>query len=287
MLREVERLPHSITNVEYRLRHQNGSWRHVESSITNLLADPMVGGIVLNTRDITERKRAGVELQRLQSERAKLLDWTVLASEQERKRLAAELHDGPVQHLTALDLMMERLRLTLNGDGGLSSQLAERVQGRLREEVGGLRRMMVELRPPILDERGLEAALKDHLRVFEQQAGLECFVESKLTHRLDATRETVLYRVAQEALTNVVKHAQAKRAWVSLTQVRGDVVLEIRDDGVGFDSTNASELVPKGHYGLLGMRERVEMAGGRWEVESSPGTGAVVRALFPAEAVLR
>src|SRR5204862_2528872 len=104
-------------------------------------------------------------------------------------------------------------------------------------------------------------ALTDHLNFVGTQSGLECSVESTLDHRLDITEETLLYRVAQEALTNVAKHAGATHAWVLLREGDGHVELEIRDDGVGFDPTRTGDLAKEGHFGLIGMRERVEMAG--------------------------
>src|SRR6266571_3054776 len=106
-LQDLAASPGSTGTVEYRLRHRDGSWRHVETAATNLISDHLVRGVVLNTRDVTRRVEAERTLQRLQAERAELLGRTVQAAEQERKRLSAELHDGPVQHLAALDLLLE------------------------------------------------------------------------------------------------------------------------------------------------------------------------------------
>jgi PAS domain S-box-containing protein len=274
--------PGATRRLDYRRRAVDGEWRHMETVATNLLDEPMVRGLVLNSRDVTGRKQTEQELHSLQVERAKLLDRTVQATEQERKRLALELHDGPVQHLAALTLKLESVGLVLRRPGRTDPiEMVEQVQVRLSSEVNGLRRIMSDLRPPALDERGLEAALMDHLNAVQTESGLECTVESNLDHRLDSTHETVLYRVAQEALTNAIKHARADHAWVSLRSVKDLVELEVRDDGVGFDPSQVADLAREGHFGLIGMRERVEMAGGRWEVASAPGFGTVVRALFP------
>src|SRR5207249_8812465 len=125
----------------------------------------------------------------LQAERASLLDRTVQATEQERKRLALELHDGPVQHLAALDLILESVGLALRPSAeSKPGQLIKKVQVRLRDEVSGLRRLMTELRPPALDERGLEAALRDHVNSVQARSGVLCAVESTLTRRLDPAR---------------------------------------------------------------------------------------------------
>jgi len=233
---------------------------------------------------MNEHYRAAVaeSNRELQDQRRKLLDRTIEATEQERKKLSAELHDGPVQHLTALDIQLETVMSNLQRSGGAGAErVVGQVQERLRSEIAGLRRMMSELRPPVLDERGLQAALADHVGTVERQSGLECIVESTLGERVDPEVETVLYRVAQEALTNVVKHARSDRAWLSLSTENGSVVLEVRDAGVGFDAAGLSEPSSSLHYGMIGMRERVEMAGGTWEVQSKPGSGTRVRAALP------
>jgi PAS domain S-box-containing protein len=272
----------STVHVAYRVRHADGSWRHVETAATNLLRDPLVRGMVLNTRDITERVQAEIQLKRLQSEQEKLLERTVQATEQERKRVAAELHDGPVQHLTTLDIRLDRARRALDrGSTGPQREAIEQVQVRLRDEVRGLRKMMSDLRPPALDSLGLAAAIQGYLADLSRETGLRCSMDSKIDARLVPAQEIVLYRVAQEAITNVTKHASAKRIWVTLKPDNGHVVLEVRDDGSGFDPSEATVSVSNGHFGLLGMRERVEMAGGVWDLESAPGTGTVVRARVP------
>jgi PAS domain S-box-containing protein len=274
--------PTSTVNVDYRLRYNTESWRHVQTAATNLLHHPLVGGMVLNTRDITERVMAERQLQRLQLEQEKLLERTVQATEQERKRVAAELHDGPVQHLTALDVMLERARRTLDQPSVASQRQAiEKVQGRIREEVSDLRKMMSELRPPALDNLGLVAALQEQLAAVGREAGLESSIDSTLDTRLQPAQEIVLYRVAQEALTNTVKHAGADRVWILLKPMDGHVVLEVGDDGAGFDPSEAAASVSSGHFGLLGMRERIEMAGGKWDLVSEAGSGTVVRAWLP------
>ena len=279
----VERsVPSAVARIEYRLRDGEGSWRNVESAMTNSLSDPSVGGLVLNTRDVTERHEAAEKLRQLQAERGSLLEQTVHATEQERKRVAAELHDGPVQHLTALDLKLEGLRGQLGSrESSGSAELLDRLQDRLRGEVKELRRMMAGLRPPMLDERGLPAALRDHLGGLDGDSDMAWSLQADLTDRLDPSHEVILYRVAQEAITNVLKHSNAREANVFLREGSGHVVLEVCDDGVGFDPSLQAASPVNGHFGLLGMRERVELAGGAWTVVSRPGAGTVVRADLP------
>jgi PAS domain S-box-containing protein len=282
VLDELVHHPNSVARVEYRLQATAGTWRFVESAVTNLLSDPTVAGLVLNTRDISVRHEAEQTLMRLQAERGGLLEQTVHATEQERKRVAAEIHDGPVQHLTALDLKVEELKSRLGrGDADGSGRLIDQLQQRLQEEVRELRRMMRALRPPMLDERGLPTALLEHLRNIEQEAGIKCSLQSDLRERLDPAHEVILYRVAQEALANVVKHAGADQAWVTLQEKDGHVALQVRDDGVGFEAAAMVDSARNGHFGLVGMRERVEMAGGVWCVQSERGAGTLIQADLP------
>jgi PAS domain S-box-containing protein len=279
---DLARRPHATGRVEYRLRSGDGSFRHVESAASNLLLDPTVGGLVLNSRDITERHEVEETLRRLQVERRRLLDRTVQATEQERKRLAAELHDGPVQRLTALDLRLEWIGAEVERGEEHAIELLGDVQSLLREQIQQLRATMSQLRPPILDERGLEAALRDHLVSPDDRMKLQVSVEAALPKRLAPAQEIVLYRVAQEAVANVLKHAEADHVWLTLQERTGHVLLEIRDDGVGFDPTVVGATL-NGHFGLLGMRERVEMAGGTWDLDSVAGGGTLIRASLPRE----
>jgi signal transduction histidine kinase len=226
-------------------------------------------------------REQGERLEQAQFERGRLLAQAVDAGEVERRRIAAELHDGPIQDLTALDLKLEPLRLDLEGGERASSISVEDVQKKIRDEIGELRNLIVRLRPPALDERGLEAALSDQARLITRESHVECRVDSELDGRLNPTVETIMYRVAQEALANVVKHAKARRADVSLRSINGAAVLEVRDDGVGFDMSKQGELLRTGHFGLAGMRERVEMAGGVWRIESHLGNGTRILAEVP------
>jgi signal transduction histidine kinase len=239
----------------------------------------------LRTRHV-ELERALHELATLEAERRLLLERTVEATEEERRRIAAELHDGPIQHLAAIVFRLESLRAPLER-GDIPAQAVptiEATQDELRDEVVELRRMITQLRPPVLDQLGLEDALHDHLDSVRQDSGLDVSIRIDLAERLEPDLETVLYRVSQEALTNIVKHAGADHVWVALGEADHAVTLEIRDDGVGFSPEETPTLVQDGHLGLIAMRERVETVGGSWELRSSPGEGTVVRAVFAGRA---
>jgi PAS domain S-box-containing protein len=280
-----------IIQMEKRYLHAAGQvvWAMVSAS-SLIEADGRLAHFVIQVQDITERKRAEEalklsvdKLQAASEDRGRLLDRTVRSAEEERMRVAAELHDGPVQHLTALDLRLETLRMRLDETFPASAEAAERIQERLRGEIDGLRRMMTELRPPALDERGLEAALRDYVGAVAAEHGLSCSVESRIAGRLPRALDTILYRVAQEAVTNVVKHASATDLGLDLRGTNGQVELVIDDDGVGFESDQVGE---KGHFGLIGMRERVAAAGGTLMVESRPGEGTRIHVIVPREAAM-
>jgi signal transduction histidine kinase len=218
-------------------------------------------------------------LERAEAERRRVLDKTVQAAEQERIQVANELHDGPIQRLAVLSYDLERAKQRMLGNPAAVARV-EHAQAALSSEVQGLRELMASLRPPTLDQVGLEAALRDHVGEFARRSGVDCTVRVELDDRLDGELETVVYRVTQEALANVARHAGAGHLWLQLEGAGDQVDLEIRDDGVGFDAQASSTLVSDGHFGLVAMQERVEMAGGRFQVDTRPGAGVTVRAEF-------
>jgi PAS domain S-box-containing protein len=241
-------------------------------------------------QDITDRRRAEREaresyeaMRRGDERRRWLLDRTVRAVEEERARVAVELHDGPIQRLAALGLRLERLARRLQ-DRDLDEARTDLagVSRAVAAEIGELRRMMSDMRPPVLSERGLGPALRDHAMVVSMESGLAVSVDIKGAGRADPTVETVLYRVAQEALSNVVKHARARRARIELRTEGGLLTLEIGDDGVGFRAPEMSGENAGLYLGVIGMRERVEMAGGTWNLDTEPGGGTMVRVVVPA-----
>jgi signal transduction histidine kinase len=211
------------------------------------------------------------------AERKRLLDRTVEAREEERIRVAADLHDGPIQRLASMTYMAELARTRVAGRGGdTEANLIGSLGSQISEEVRALRRLMAELRPPALDDWGLPAALVEYGAEFQERTGIRCTVQADLPARLGSSSETLLYRVAQEALNNVHKHAQAANVRVTLTAEPGTVLLEVRDDGRGFDVTRTQELLGRDHYGLASMRQRVEMAGGSCKIVSREGSGSAV-----------
>jgi signal transduction histidine kinase len=200
----------------------------------------------------------------------------VEAQELERARLARELHDETGQALTSILLGLKALedRIDTDEGRGAAAALRELVVSTLQD----VRRLAVELRPSALDDFGLVPALERLRDTVVEQSGLDVDVQSQLrVERLPVEIETALYRIVQEALTNVVKHADAKRVTILLTQRGNSASLLVQDDGSGFDP----EDVRDGGLGLIGMRERVSLLGGRLTVESTEGAGTMVSAEVP------
>ncbi|MBI4525790.1 MAG: PAS domain S-box protein [Deltaproteobacteria bacterium] len=228
------------------------------------------------SRDITERKRAEEKL-RSALQRAETLSRRVLgAQETERRHLARELHDEIGQALTAIKLNLQKV-LRYPDPGTLNQWLADSILivDRLLQQV---RQLSLDLRPQILDDLGLKAALRWYGNQQAKRAGLRFELRADEEVRLNPTHQIVCFRVAQEALTNIVRHARARTATVELRLQDDRLHLVVRDDGAGFDQA----AVPQGGgLGLLGMTERVLLAGGDLELKSEPGKGTEVHAIFP------
>ena len=197
---------------------------------------------------------------------------------EERQRLSRELHDSVTQALYGISLYAEAAFRSLT-DGKTEPAVAnlQEVRETAQEALGEMRLLLFELRPPLLQEQGLAAALRARLQAVESRAGVVTEFASEGDVRLAPEKEQELYRVAQEALNNVLKHAHAARVTVRLAVFGGNTTLVIADDGVGFDpSLHAAD-----GFGLPGMRERVERLGGKLIIESSPGAGTRVQVEVP------
>ena len=254
--------------------------------MSGLIRQVETGATELRERT-TALQTAHDNLARIETERKHLLDRTMRGAEEERTRIATELHDGPIQRLTAVGYQLEEASFTLaNGNPQYVNELLNTAQRHLYSEITELRGLMATLRPPVLDELGLGLALADQLDSFERRTGIMCFLDSAREARLEPEIETVLYRVAQEALINVAKHSRAHHVWVYLRSDDDRADMQVRDDGIGFDPNSVNGLTGRGHFGLAGMRERVEMAGGRYRLLSSPGGGTAINVRLPRRRML-
>jgi signal transduction histidine kinase len=206
---------------------------------------------------------------------------SIEASEQERKRWARELHDDTLQGLAGLGVMLGSA-LRAGSEDGMRAGI-ESAREQIRDEVAKLRALIAELRPAALDEIGLRAAVEGLVERTASTQGLEISTEITLASdaegapRLAPEVESAAYRIVQEGVTNVAKHADASGVEVRLAETDGRLEVTVKDDGCGFEPS-----APRTGFGLTGMRERVEMLGGTLELESSPaGLGTLVRASLP------
>jgi signal transduction histidine kinase len=227
--------------------------------------------------------RQADELRRLSEERGYLLEKTITAQEEERKRIARELHDDFAQTLTALTIGLETALQTLPPEiAPLREQLA-RVQDLTTTTLGQTHRWIQDLRPRMLDDLGLVPAIRWYAETRLEAIGVQVQLEvSRFKGRLSPELETTLFRVIQEAINNVAKHAQARHVRIRLEFADARVLAEVEDDGVGFDP-QAFLAVHEGTrgIGLLGMRERVTLVGGLLTVDSRPGRGTHIRIEVP------
>jgi signal transduction histidine kinase len=238
---------------------------------------------------LTTAKQARLEaLERVQQElearevmRRELLRHTVIAQEEERSRIARELHDEAAQLLAAFSLNLATLQLSLPKKSETNA-LAGRLQEQSKQLSQGIYRLVHDLRPAQLDDLGLLPALQYLADEEFQRMGLKADLCAEgPRQRLDPIIETVIFRVAQEALTNVGRHAQVCQALLRIVYAPKEIVLQVRDEGVGFDPSQ--ELVPPHGWGLAGMRERVDAVHGSLQILSAPGQGTTIEVRIPFE----
>jgi len=225
---------------------------------------------------------AAIAIATAQSVEAERLKHSIRASESERSRWARELHDETLQELGALKFMLESAHGT--GRPEKIQDAVERSLEQLGSSITALQSLITELRPASLDELGVKPALDALVRRASARFGLEVEANFDLAYdrgrapsRLLGEIESTVYRLVQEGINNVVKHAKAKKLQVEVVETDGCVLLTIRDDGSGFETSR-----PGAGFGLVGMRERLELVDGRLVIDSTPGRGTVVRAEIPA-----
>ncbi len=256
---------------------KDGTTIYADIKSTKILLDGRDCNVGFFT-DITERKRAERALQESESQLRALGGRLSELEEIQRKELARELHDRVGQNLTALGINLNLVRSSIQDEAEAEQRARLDDALRLVEDTAkDIRDVMAELRPPVLDDYGLIAALRWYCRQFSERTGIAAMVQGdESMARVSMAVETSLFRIAQEGLTNVAKHAQASQVTVMLERVSEGVRLAIVDDGVGFDPESVRWTVEQPRWGLLAIRERAAAVGGQLHVKSEPGQGTEV-----------
>lgn len=227
--------------------------------------------------DITERKRNEQELQEHQSRLRELAEFLQTVREEERSRIARELHDELGQSLTALRIDLNWLRGKCGGAGEAVGERLGASLGLVERTVEAVRRISEDLRPRMLDDLGLAAAVEHHAARFSERTGIAVdLAMNREEFDLDGRTATAIFRVVQEALTNIARHAGASRATVRIDESDDSIQLAIEDDGRGLVQDAGRKT-----FGLLGMRERIKMLGGELEIAGAPGRGTRIEARIP------
>jgi signal transduction histidine kinase len=276
-------------------RQANGQLLQLNQALHRRSADLSASNRKLK-QEIAQRKSAEESLRKSEQHYARLLEQSrrmqeqlrllsrqlLSAQEEERKKISRELHDVIAQSLTSINVRLADLKkeAALNTKG-LEQSIA-RTQQLVEQSVNTVHRFARELRPTVLDDLGLIPALHTFMKSFREQTGIRVSLSGPAAvTKVNSDKRTVLFRVAQEALTNVARHAQASQAEVSIQKLDSAICMKIKDNGKGFQTERVLHGKKKNRLGLLGMRERLEMVGGNITIESTPGKGTTIQAQVP------
>lgn len=220
----------------------------------------------------------------LQEQMRHLSHQILTVQEEERKRISRELHDEIVQTLTGINVQLANLKGAATRNARGLQQKITSTQRLVEHSVEIVHRFARDLRPTLLDDLGLIPALQSFLKDFTKRTGiridLTAFTSAR-SDQLDSARRTAFYRLAQEALTNVARHAHATCVKVTIQKLGQTVTMEVADNGKGFEVDRVLTAKANDHLGVLGMRERAQMVGGQFNLESRPGSGTTIRVQIP------
>lgn len=287
-----------LTALEIRFAARDGSERWMHWNATPLASQHL---IISTGRDITRRKmtEAAVlqseehyrdlfhQAYQMQENLRKMSDRVLKLQEHERSRISRDLHDEVGQALTAINMNLAMLRTALGNVAPEQERRIVDMQQLAEQTIVNIQNYSRELRPAMLDELGLLPALRNYVKIFIERTGIAVQLDatqSECIEQLDAERKTVVYRIIQEGLTNVAKHANAKHVEIVIAGSLHDVRLQLGDDGKGFSLGSRPETAPK-QLGLLSLAERTRLVGGEFAIASMPERGTILRATIPFKSV--
>jgi signal transduction histidine kinase len=284
----------AVENVEVWNQHQLDSagaimlqtFGHFQTHLTRLLLVILgsglllsIGSIVYIIRQDQDARRRYAELMESRNALSQLPSSLLDAQEEERRSISRELHDEVGQSLGALLVDVGRLKAAIPADNTVAHEQLAQIKGTAENTVNAVRNIALLLRPSMLDDLGLIAAVEWQAREISRRSELEVEVEAPagvgISENLAEDYKICIYRVAQEALNNAARHSGGHRAWVKLEQTSDHIAISVRDDGRGFDPRKTRGL------GLLGMEERVRRLGGKLDIKTHPGEGTVLNAELP------
>lgn len=288
---------------DFKFRHRDGTELWAQLATSAIVDDDgrYVGALAMVT-DVTERKRAEQALRqseehyrelfheahRMQEKLRNLSNRILFAQEEERRRISRELHDEVGQALTAVNVNLAMLKRDAAQKRSAIARKIEDTQSLLEKTMVNVHRFARELRPAMLDDLGLIPALRSYMKDFGERTGIAVHLNAAVSdENLDGDQKTVLYRVAQESLNNIAKHAQARQVEATLSSHADEVCMEIKDDGQGFSLDAQTADKASKRLGLLGMEERVRLVNGTFSVQSTPNEGTVVLVRIPVRAGLK
>lgn len=265
----LEEKNHQLATTNNKLKREIAVRKHVEKEL----------------RESEEHYRELLVQARMMQENLRYLSCQILnVQEEERKRISRELHDEVGQALTAVNVNLAVLKKAVNGKGGQLRRKIRDAQALLEQTMETVHNFSRELRPAMLDDLGLIPALRSFVKSFSERTGVQVhFSSSSEVEKMETDQKTVFYRVAQEGLTNIAKHAQATEGRVILRKQKQGIRMEIIDNGKAFcvERHLSPDKKGKKRLGLIGIQERVRLANGKCDVESTPGKGTRLRIWIP------
>ncbi len=261
------------TVIEYRLRHKQGYylWARAEGKFVKKDGKPVLA--VVTACDITDRKKMEDQLHAL-AERLHTI------REEERTRISREIHDEFGQALTSLKFDVALLAKHVPPEEKEAQEKARKMLNYIDNTISLIRRISTELRPPILDDFGLKAAIEWQAEDFQNKTGIKCKLQSDLEEEIALGKEKSIsvFRIFQEALTNVARHAEATEVVVDFHRKKKSLTMQIKDNGRGI---RKSEMIDKTSLGITGMKERAFSLGATFEIKSKPGKGTMIHFSMP------